>query len=128
MKLDMVGIIVSDMETAINFYELLGLTPTFWDKNAEYVELSNEGVRMSLNTRDMIEQVLGFKPEPQGDKIELAFIASSISEVDALITNMSTHHHEIIKQPWQAPWGQYYGLVRDPDGNIISIFYEENNV
>lgn len=128
MKLDMVGIVVSDMETAINFYELLGLTPTFGDKNTEYVELSNEGVRMSLNTRDMIEQVLGFKPEPQGDKIELAFIASSISEVDALITNMSTHHHEIIKQPWQAPWGQYYGLVRDPDGNIISIFYEENNV
>jgi hypothetical protein len=26
------------------------------------------------------------------------------------------------KAPWDAPWGQRYALVRDPDGNAVDLF------
>lgn len=76
MRLDMVGIVVEDMEKAIKFYDLLGLRVIEGDKNSSYVELENEGVRISLNTKDMITGVFGFVPTSTGERIELAFYVS----------------------------------------------------
>lgn len=124
MKLDMVGIIVSDMAKALEFYQLLDFDISYGNAEADYVELQHDGVRISLNTTSMITAVLGFAPESVGDKIELAFLADSVAQVDEKITLLGQHGYTIVRQPWQAPWGQYYGLVRDADGNIISLFYQ----
>lgn len=125
MRLDMVGIIVKDMKQAIAFYSLLGLKIVTGNENEAYVELENEGVRISLNTKKMITSVLGFEPEQVGDKVELAFLCNSQDEVDNLITSIKNTGYEVVREPWSAPWGQYYGLVRDADGNIISLFVNE---
>ncbi len=125
MKLDMVGIIVEDMRRAIYFYNQLGLTVSFGDESSDYVELETEGVRLSLNTKKMITGVLGFEPKTIGDKIELAFLCESKEEINNLIIQLEKEEIEILKEPWSAPWGQYYTLIRDYDGNIISLFINE---
>ncbi|HCM90802.1 MULTISPECIES: VOC family protein [Vagococcus] len=125
MKLDMVGIIVNDMKQAIAFYSLLRLKIMIGNENEAYVELENEGVRISLNTKEMITSVLGFEPEQTGDKVELAFLCDSQNEVDNLVASIKIAGYEVVREPWSAPWGQYYGLVRDSDGNIISLFVNE---
>ncbi|MFW8053131.1 VOC family protein [Vagococcus fluvialis] len=125
MKLDMVGIIVSKMKPSIDFYELLGLKVIEGDEHAAYVELQNEGVRISLNTKEMITGVLGFEPENRGDKIELAFLCDSKTEVDEMTGKIRDKGYTVLKEPWSAPWGQYYSLVRDVDNNIISLFVNE---
>lgn len=125
MKLDMVGIIVSNMKEAIAFYELLGLKVKSGSSEDAYVELENEGVRISLNTKEMITAVLGFEPETTGDKVELAFLCESANHVDELVEKVRLAEFEVIKEPWSAPWGQYYALVRDHDKNIISLFVNE---
>lgn len=125
MRLDMVGIIVGDMKQAISFYELLGLVVSFGNESDDYVELQNEGVRISLNTKEMIASVLGFKPDSTGDKIELAFLCENKEEVSSKVKLIKQKGYEVVKEPWPAPWGQYYGLVRDADGNIISLFVNE---
>lgn len=126
MKLDMVGLIVEDMKEAISFYQLLGFQLLEGDETASYVELNNEGVRISLNKIEMITEVLGFKPEITGDKIELAFLCESKEKVNELVEKIRQNQFEIIQEPFLAPWKQYYALVRDADRNIISLFVNEN--
>ncbi|MEG0254742.1 MAG: VOC family protein [Vagococcus sp.] len=125
MKLDMIGIIVKDMKRAITFYQMLGLNVIFGDEKADYVELNNASVRLSLNTKQMITTVLGFEPKTTGDKIELAFLCENKEEVNSRVESLRNANVEVLKEPWSAPWGQYYALVRDYDGNIISLFVEE---
>lgn len=122
MKLDMVGIVTKDMENAIAFYELLGFS--IKERYSEaYVELENEGVRLSLNTVAMLTQIYGYEPKTVGDKIELAFICNSAKEVDSTYHKMIAAGYESFKSPWDAPWGQRYAMIKDIDGHILSLFY-----
>lgn len=122
MKLDMVGVIVRDMVKAIRFYQQLGFNVSVGDEKEPYVELDHEGVRISLNKIELIEDVYGFKPEKSGDKVELAFLMESPAEIDALIEKMKAAGDYIVREPWQAPWGQYYAILKDEDENILSLF------
>lgn len=122
MKLDMVGVIVRDMEKAIRFYQQLGFNVSVGNKKEPYVELDHEGVRISLNKIELIEDVYGFKPEKSGDKVELAFLMESPAEIDALIEKMKAAGDYIVREPWQAPWGQYYAILKDEDENMLSLF------
>lgn len=124
MKLDMIGIIVESMEQAVLFYERLGFE-VLGETSSDYVELNNEGMRMSLNTKNMIEGIYGYPPKSEGDKIELAFLCDSPAEIDQLCERMKDFGYEIFREPWQAFWGQYYSIIKDPDGNLLSLFCNE---
>ena len=124
MKLDMIGIIVESMDQAILFYERLGFKAA-GEKNAAYVELDNEGIRISLNTKKMIEGIYGYLPKSDGDKIELAFLCDSPVEIDQVCEKMKGFGYEIFREPWHAFWGQYYAIIKDPDGNLLSLFCNE---
>lgn len=121
MKLDMVGIVVSDMAKAIEFYGVLGFKVIGEPKQA-YVELANQGIRISLNTRDMIAGIYGFVPESQGDKIELAFLCETPAEVNEVTAAIKLAGYEVFKEPWDAFWGQRYAIIKDLDGNLLSLF------
>lgn len=121
MKLDMVGIIVESMEPAILFYEYLGFE-VLGQKDADYVELNNGGIRISLNTKKMVEGIYGYLPKSEGDKIELAFLCDSSKEIDQLCEKIKEFGYEVFREPWQAFWGQYYAIIKDPDGNLLSLF------
>lgn len=121
MKLSMVGIIVKEMERAITFYDCLGLSVSE-RFGGEYVELSNATIRISLNTQSMVKEVYGFEPKLSGERLELAFELADKNEVDVLYQKIKDNNYATIKAPWSAPLGQYYALVADPDGNILSLF------
>ncbi|GGC98709.1 VOC family protein [Enterococcus wangshanyuanii] len=124
MKLDMVGIIVESMEEAVLFYERLGFQAV-GEKQGDYVELEHAGIRISLNTKTMITGIYGYPPKSTGDKIELAFLCASPEEVDQVCERMKGYGYDIFKEPWQAFWGQYYAIIKDVDGNLLSLFCNE---
>lgn len=41
---------------------------------------------------------------------------------------MKNFGYEIFREPWQAFWGQYYAIIKDPDGNLLSLFCNEQKV
>lgn len=127
MRLDMVGIIVESMEQAILFYERLGFE-VIGEKQADYVELNHAGIRISLNTKKMIEGIYGYPPKNDGDKIELAFLCEDPAEIDQRCEEMKNFGYEIFREPWQAFWGQYYAIIKDLDGNLLSLFCNEQKV
>ena len=95
MKLDMVGIIVNDMTQAL-FYQTLGFN-VLEEASPDYTELQNNGVRISLNSLQMITGVYGFAPSQQGDKIELAFLCETAAEVDNTVKKMSQAGYIVLK-------------------------------
>lgn len=121
MKLGMIGIIVNDMENAIAFYDCLGI-PVKERYSEDYVELESNNVRISLNTKQMIEGIYGFEPKSEGDKIEIAFEVPTPNDVDKVSDAVKTKGYDVFKAPWDAVWDQRYAIVKDPDGNLLSIF------
>jgi uncharacterized glyoxalase superfamily protein PhnB len=122
IKLDMIGIVVNDMKTSLDFYRTLGLEIPIEVDTEQHVELNQDGVRFAFDTKAIAEGVYGHLEDPAGHRVELAFrcdSAESLNELYQLIIEKGYSSH---KEPWDAFWGQRYAIVEDPEGNLISLF------
>jgi uncharacterized glyoxalase superfamily protein PhnB len=121
-RLDLVGIVVSDMGAALAFYRRLGLDFPEGADAEGHVEATVGGMRVALDSEEVIKS---FDPDWQpgeGGRIGLAFLCDSPAEVDALYRELVDARYEGHKEPWDAFWGQRYAQVRDPDGNGVDLF------
>jgi catechol 2,3-dioxygenase-like lactoylglutathione lyase family enzyme len=120
-----VQIFANDVRRSIAFYRLLGLpvpdSPEGPDPHVD-VELPG-GNRLSF---DAEETITGMHPEwtPPGSagRVALAFGLGSPAEVDTMFEQLTTAGHPGSLTPYDAPWGQRYASVLDPDGNIVDLF------
>jgi catechol 2,3-dioxygenase-like lactoylglutathione lyase family enzyme len=122
--LDLIGIVVEDMATSLAFYCQLGLDVPPDSDDQPHVEATLPGgLRLAW---DAVETVRSFDPDyevPTGSpRIGLAFLCESPADVDATYEKLTAAGHAGHKAPWDAPWGQRYALVRDPDGNSVDLF------
>jgi len=122
VRLDMVGIVVSDMKRALDFYRLLGLEIPASANEDHHVEVAGDGVRLAFDTIEIAKSVYGGWEEATGHRIELAFACDDVSALNELYAKMVEHGYEGHREPWDAVWGQRYAIVKDPDGNLISLF------
>jgi catechol 2,3-dioxygenase-like lactoylglutathione lyase family enzyme len=99
-QLDLIGIVVEDMGRSLAFYRELGLDVP----------------------EDADDQPHAETPPSGGQRIGLAFRLDSPAEVDAAYERLVSLGYDGHKDPWDAPWGQRYALVRDPDGNGVDLF------
>lgn len=123
-KLDLVGIIVKDMPSALNFYRQLGLDiPAAMDSEGHVEHVLPNGLRLAWDTH---ETILSFdpdwKPSTAGHGIGLAFLCESPAEVDSTFQRLKDAGCDVHKEPWDAFWGQRYAQFLDPDGNVIDLF------
>jgi catechol 2,3-dioxygenase-like lactoylglutathione lyase family enzyme len=121
-QLNAIGIVTSDMATAISFYRTLGLdVPETPDEGHVDAFLPN-GVRFMLDSEETIRS---FQPEwtrSTGNQIGLAFECSSVAEVDDVYARMVAAGFHGEKEPWDAVWGQRYAQLRDPDGVGVDLY------
>jgi len=120
---DMIGIVVRDMGSALEFYRTLGLEIAPNQDAEPYVQvITPNGYRISFNALKMVKQIDPDWIEPVGQRMELAFKCDSPAEVDATHAKLLAAGHRSHKPPWDAFWGQRYAIVDDPDGNHVSLF------
>lgn len=122
-RLDLVGIIVEDMAASLAFYRRLGFDiPPEMDREG-HVESMAGSMRVAWDT---VEVIRSFDPDwvkPTGSqRIGLAFLCDSPSEVDELFGELTAAGYQGHKEPWDAFWGQRYAVVLDPDGNPVDLF------
>jgi catechol 2,3-dioxygenase-like lactoylglutathione lyase family enzyme len=123
-KLDMVGLVVADMARSLAFYRHLGLElPPDADREP-HVELTLPGgLRLAWDT---LETIRSFDPDwtppSAGYRIGLAFLLDTPAAVDQAYAELVALGYAGHKAPWDAPWGQRYAMVNDPDGNGIDLF------
>jgi uncharacterized glyoxalase superfamily protein PhnB len=125
-RLDAIGVVVSDLGRAIDFYRRLGVQfPADPDPEGHgHVEASLPGgLRLML---DAEESVRSFRPDwspaPGDPRTGLAFLCDSPADVDRVYRELVEAGAESDKGPWDAAWGQRYAQLKDPDGNAVDLF------
>jgi catechol 2,3-dioxygenase-like lactoylglutathione lyase family enzyme len=124
LRIDLVGLVVSDIARSLAFYRRLGLVFEADADTQRHVEVVLPGgLRLAWDTE---ETVKGFDsswtPPIGGHRVALAFLCESATEVDATFTALVAAGHTGHRDPWDAFWGQRYAIVLDPDGNHVELF------
>jgi catechol 2,3-dioxygenase-like lactoylglutathione lyase family enzyme len=123
-QLDLIGLVVKDMKTSLDFYRQLGLDIPAGAESEGHVEIKLvNGLRLAWDTSEVIKS---FDPDwtlpSGGHRVSLDFLCTSPAEVDAVynhLTGLGYHGH---KPPFDAFWGQRYATIQDPDGNTVALF------
>jgi catechol 2,3-dioxygenase-like lactoylglutathione lyase family enzyme len=125
-RLDVIGVIVSDLGDAIRFYERLGLRfPEDPDPEGHgHVEATLPGgLRFTLDTDESIRSFdPDWSPPSGGHRMAVAFRCDSPADVDRTYRGLIGAGAAPHKEPWDAFWGQRYAQIRDPDGNVVDLF------
>ncbi len=123
-RLDLVGIVVSDMARSLAFYRGLGLDiPSGADGEAHVEATLPSGLRIAWDT---IETIRSFDPTwaaaTGSPRMSLAFACEGPADVDATYDALVAAGYDGHLPPWDAFWGMRYAVVHDPDGNAVDLF------
>ncbi len=122
-RLDMIGIVVSDMAKSLAFYRLLGIdAPAAADTEPHVDLVLPGGMRLAFDTEDVIRSFHPSWTAVRGGRTDLAFLLPDPGAVDALHAEIVAAGHESAVAPFDAFWGQRYAVVLDPDGNGVDLF------
>jgi catechol 2,3-dioxygenase-like lactoylglutathione lyase family enzyme len=120
-----IGLAVADMATSLTFYRRLGLEFPAGAENDPHAEAELPGgIGLMLDTHASLSS---FDPThtpggPVKDGASLAFLCADAPEVDSQHADLVAAGHHSVKEPWDAPWGQRYAILRDPDGYQVELF------
>ena len=117
-----VEIATKDLQRSLDFYRLLGLDVPEPDGPHVEVELPG-GNKLAFDKEEIIAAMHpGWTPPTQPGRVALAFAVSKPAEVDALFERLTAAGHPGALEPFDAPWGQRYATVTDPDGTSVDLF------
>lgn len=123
-RLDLIGIVVTDMARSLAFYRRLGLdVPPEADIEPHVEATLPGGLRLAWDTEETIRSFdPDWTPTTGGHRIGLAFLVDDPAAVDRTYDELTALGYGGYKAPWDAFWGQRYAVVVDPDGNHVDLF------
>ncbi|ATL31373.1 VOC family protein [Streptomyces formicae] len=123
-RFDLIGIVTSDLAASLAFYRRLGLEFPPGAEDQPHVETALPGgLRLAFDTEATVSSFMADWTPPTGaGRIGLAFHCDTAAGVDAVHTALVDAGHKSELAPWDAPWGQRYAVVLDPDGNGVDLF------
>ncbi|MBJ3809619.1 VOC family protein [Streptomyces flavofungini] len=123
-RLDMVGIVTSDMAASLAFYRRLGLDFPAGAEDLPHAEATVPGgPRFALDTEATVRSFSpDWEPVAGAGRIGLAFHCGTPAGVDAVYEELTAAGYRSELKPFDAVWGQRYATVLDPDGNGADLF------
>jgi uncharacterized glyoxalase superfamily protein PhnB len=117
-----IEIVARDLRRSLDFYRLVGLAVP--DTDGQHVEVALPGGnRLAFDTEEVISGMHpGWTPPASAGRVSLAVGLGSPAQVDALYERLTGAGHPGVLEPFDAPWGQRYATVRDPDGTAVDLF------
>jgi uncharacterized glyoxalase superfamily protein PhnB len=113
------------MAVSLAFYRLVGLDiPTDVDAEGHVEVTLAGGVRLMFDTGEVVRSFSDWSPPSGGHRIGPAFRCDSPAEVDAAHAQVVAAGHRSHVEPFDAPWGQRYATVLDPDSNPVDLYAE----
>ena len=117
-----IGLAVADMAASLAFYRRLGLDFPDGAEQQPHAETTVAGgIRLMWDTHASLRS---FDPEyrPGPPSGGWAFLCADPAEVDKTHADLVAAGYRSANAPWDAPWGQRYAQVLDPDGNVVDLF------
>jgi uncharacterized glyoxalase superfamily protein PhnB len=123
MKIDAVEVTTSEMNRTVAFYQLLGFEFPDFKEGEDHLEPKTPAgsARLMIDTKQMMTEMLGAPPKP-GNHGSFAIQYDSPGEIDAVAKKIKEGGFKLVKDPWDAFWGQRYAVVQDPDGYQIDLY------
>lgn len=113
----MVGLITSDMQRSLEFYERLGM-PMPGDPARTHVEYEPAEVTFFLDSRPGL-----WDPEheakPYGMLLE--FYLETADAVTEKHAEMVAHGYQDVRAPYDTAFGMCFAMIADPDGNTVLL-------
>ena len=124
LKLNVIGIAVSNMAASLAFYRRLGLAISAGSDTEPHVEVELDGgLKLLFDTDEVIASFdADYEPTTGPGRGSLAFEAGSPAEVDEVYGDLLGAGHHGHLAPFDAVWGQRYAVMRDPDGNTVDLY------
>jgi uncharacterized glyoxalase superfamily protein PhnB len=122
LELYMVGVIVADMERAIEFYRRLGIAVPEGSEKHEHVEVKMGGMTFFLATKGSNARWDPAATSPSGGyRIILEFYLETRKALDAKYEQMTGFGYEAHCAPYDVTPDLRFAMVNDPDGNTILL-------
>lgn len=121
---DLIGLVARDLPATLACYRRLGFDIPPEADHEDHVEVALPGgLRLAF---DPVTTMAAFDPsfDVNGDLggSSLGFACGDPAEVDRVHRDLVEAGHRSHLDPFDAPWGQRYATVLDPDGNHIDLF------
>lgn len=123
-RLTIVGLGVSDLQNATQFYEeKFGWKKTA-SSNESIIFFQLNGILLSLYPKEKLAEDAQVSHEGNGFKeFTMAYNTRSKEEVDMLFSDLEEKGVTIVKYPEEVFWGGYSGYVSDMDDNLWEIAF-----
>lgn len=126
-RIDAIGLIAADLARTVTFYRALGCDlpdPTDAGTGLDaHLECDLGSLRLMIDSEEVMRS---FSEDtwsgPSAGRLTLATRCASPAEVDRLHEQLSALGAGSHVAPFDAPWGQRYATVRDPDGVRIDLY------
>jgi catechol 2,3-dioxygenase-like lactoylglutathione lyase family enzyme len=119
MKLTLVTIVTAHLEPMRTFYQaVLQIEPQIYRGN--YVEFPLETGTLAL-WRQSECATFGLSAL-RGAANDRVLIELEVADVDAEYARLRGLQVDVIQEPRTQPWGQRTCYVRDPDGNVLTVY------
>ena len=120
MQIAAVAVSATDLSAAVAFYELLGFAFPPLEAETKHIEAEGD-VRLMIDDAAFLTELHGEPPTP-GNTAGFAVLCDSPADVDRAASRVADAGHAVVTPPYDAPWGQRYATVADPDGYRIDLF------
>lgn len=122
MKLNAVAVTAKNLKKSVAFYTLLGFVfPEFSDEEQHVETTPNNDAKLMIDSVEMTKDIIGEEPKP-GNHSSFAVQYNSPEELNEVAKKVTEAGFTIIKEPWDAFWGQRYCIVQDPDGYKVDLY------
>lgn len=123
-RLDAVGLVAADVAATVRFYAALGCPfPDPSDGPPGHVECELDGFRLMVDSEEVMSS---FAPDTWSGggagRLTLAVRCAAPADVDRLHDEAVPLGRGSLVAPFDAPWGQRYATVLDPDGSRVDLY------
>ena len=129
LELYMLGLVVQDMPTALEFYRRLGLAIPDGSEMRSHVEIKmGSGMTFFLDSNPTRWDP-GFGTQTDSERsnapdrypVILEFYLKEPATLAAKYTELIDFGYQSYREPYRTSFGMYFAMVKDPDGNTILL-------
>jgi catechol 2,3-dioxygenase-like lactoylglutathione lyase family enzyme len=129
LELYMVGLIVKDMAATLAFYRRLGLAIPDGSETKPHVQVKMEnGLTLFFDSKPSRwdpqfdeQHDYGRGAAGNGYPVVLEFYLKEQATLEAKYAELVEYGYEGFREPYLMPYGMYFAMVKDPDGNAILL-------